>query len=158
MFFKFKYGIRSFYNVLTENERLTLLEESKPQLKEISKLHPGLQTEANFHLILCQKGLFYLIQKILKKSKVNGNISACWVNYTDENLKYTCWHNHQNIKNSLVFFIENPDNVGTIFRINGKEIQIKAPTNSMITFSSNIEHTVPYNITKPRYSLVIDLI
>jgi hypothetical protein len=158
MFLRLKYGIIVFNNVLTENERFTLLKESKPLLEKLSESHPGLQTKSDFHLKLDQKGLFYPIQKILKKSKVNGNINKCWVNYTDENIKYISWHKHQNIKNTLVYFIENPENVGTIFRINGKEMQVKASTNSLITFPPSIEHTVPNNITKPRYSLAIDLI
>ena len=157
MFCKFKYGIKTFNNILLETERINLLNESKRFLEKISDLHPGLQTKSDLHLHLDHKNLFNLISKILKKAKVNGCIERCWVNYTDENLKYISWHTHPSVKFTIVYFLDNPENIGTIFRVKKQEFQIKGPTNSLIVIPPDLEHTVPNNITKPRYSLVIDV-
>ena len=43
-FFKFRYGIKVYKNVLTDSERKMLVESSKKYLKKISPDHPGLQS------------------------------------------------------------------------------------------------------------------
>lgn len=156
-FLNLKYGIKIFHNVLNDNERIKLLSISKEFLHKISDIHPGLQTTNNFHFILDKRGYFNIILKLLKKSN-NKTLKSCWVNYTDKNIKYTNWHIHPDCKSTLLYFIENPESVGTIFKVNEKQFQIKVPTNSLIIFPPTILHTVPHNIKKPRYSLAIDLL
>ena len=158
MFLRLRHNIRIFHNILTEYERKLLLEEITPLLYKIQGSFPGLQTNPDLHFLLMQKGIFNLILKIQKKSKISGTISKCWGNYSDETMQYCSWHIHPNTKNTIVYFLENPENLGTICRKNGKEFQIKAPTNSAISLPPSMEHTFPYNITKPRYSLSIDFV
>jgi|TARA_B100000035_G_scaffold282146_1_gene263531 hypothetical protein len=161
-FFKFRYGIKVYKNVLTDSERKILVESSKKYLRKISSDHPGLQS-LNYldrlFKINQDKDAFFLIDKLIKRSKLNNlKMQDCWVNYTDLNRKYTCWHVHENIKKSLVYYLDSPENLGTIFRVGCKECQISGMENSMIVFNSDIEHTVPYNISLPRLSLAMDFV
>jgi hypothetical protein len=155
--FRKRYGVKIYNNILTESERIQLLTISKNFLTIIEGC-PGLQTNSNFHLVLEQMGLGNILSKIQKKSKSNGTIHKCWVNYTDNEFSYTNWHTHSTSKKISVYFIENPENIGTICRVKEKEFHIKTKTNSLIILPTTIEHTVPYNVKKPRYSLAIDLI
>jgi hypothetical protein len=150
---RFDHNIEVHYNVLSEKERKNILKISNSKLYKISEDHPGLQTDSDFHHYIDQNTL----NKFFKKVK-NKNIYKCWVNYTDFTMKYEAFHNHENSKNTCVYMIENPEKKGTIFNINEKIYQIDLPTNSMIIFPTHLMHTVPYNITKPRYSLAINFI
>lgn len=161
-FFKFKYDIKVYKNVLTDSERKVLVESSKKYLKKISPDYPGLQSLNYLDRLFKfdgDKSASFIIDKIIKKSKINNlKMKNCWVNYTDFSLRYTCWHVHENIKKSLVYYLDSPENLGTIFRVGCKECQISGMENSMIVFNSNIEHTVPYNISLPRLSLAMDFV
>ena len=150
IYYRFKYGIRIYTDVLKEEERLYLLEESKNYLQSIPNC-PGLQTRPELHLLIKSKSLLKLMNKMRVKY-----ISKCWVNYTDEEMKYLCWHNHSTWKYTSVYYLDNPEGKGTIFKDGDKVFQIDLPTNTLMVIPGNIEHSVPPNITKPRYSLVID--
>lgn len=145
--------IKIYYNVLSEHERINLLESSKLKLYDLGDGFPGLQTDTNFHLCIEKNTLNKICEKIN-----NNNIDSCWVNYTDHSMKYQYWHNHENVKDTCVYMIENPEKIGTIFKINEEEYQMDLPTNSLITFPPDLMHTVPYNVINPRYSLAIDFI
>jgi hypothetical protein len=148
---KFNHGIEVHYNVLSKKEIKNLLSVSKSKLYKIGYNFPGLQSDPNFHLHISDE----ILNKFFKKVK-NKNISKCWVNYTDYDMKYESWHDHIKAKNTCVYMIENPEKMGTMFKINGKIYQIDMPTNSLTVFPSHLIHTVPYNIKNPRYSLAMD--
>ena len=161
-FFKFRYGIKVYKNVLTDSERKMLVESSKKYLKKISLHHPGLQSVNYLDRLFKidqDKHASFLIDKLIKKSKLNNlKMQDCWVNYVDFTEKIPCWHVHENIKKSLVYYLDSPEKLGTIFRVGCKECQISGMENSMIVFNSDIEHTVPYNISLPRLSLAMDFV
>jgi hypothetical protein len=165
-FFKFKYGIKVYKNVLKNSERKILIESSKKYCKKISPNHPGLQSVNYLDRLFAinqDKNASFLIDKIIKKSKLNNlKMRTCWINYIDIDTKYVCWHMHKSfnksLKKSLVYFIDSPENLGTIFRVDDREYQISGIENSMIVFNSEIEHTMPYNISLPRFSLAMDFI
>lgn len=161
-FFKFKYGIKVYKNVLTDSERKVLVESSKKYLKKISPSHPGLQS-VNYldklFKINQDKDASFLIDKLIKKSKLNNlKMQDCWVNYVDFTEKIPCWHMHENIKKSLVYYLDSPENIGTKFRVDGKECLIGGIENSMVIFDSHMEHTAPYNISSSRLSLAMDFV
>jgi len=147
---KFNHNIEIYYNVLSEKERKNILKTSNSKLYKIGDDFPGLQTDPDFHYYIEQNSL----NKLCKKVK-NKNIYRCWVNYTDSNMNYENWHNHENFKNTCVYMIDNPEKKGTIFKVDGECYSVDLPTNSLIIFPSHLMHTVPYNITKSRYSLAI---
>ncbi len=150
--------IEIFYNVLSENERNKVLTQFKPYLRNIENC-PGLQSYPNLHII-CEKNnsFFNPFNKIKKRLKINNAIEKSWINYTDEELSYTSWHNHLNAsyEKTCVYMLENPEKNGTWFNIDGQIYKLKSPTNSMILFPNHLIHTVPDDIKKPRYSLAID--
>ncbi len=95
--------------------------------------------------------------KLKVKLKIKfEDIALGWLNYGDSRVGHTCWHTHP-CKQTSIYYIENPEGLGTLFRHKGKEFRIDVPTNSLMIIPSKIEHTAPYGkLTKPRYSLVID--
>lgn len=148
--------VKIYNNILSNEERINLLEKCKPFLYKI-KGCPGLQTNPNLHeLFLNDLDVF---EKIKKGVKINQKIKKCWMNYTDINFAYESWHDH-NILDiydySCCYMIENPENIGTWFRVNDEICKVTCLTNSALVFHKSILHTVPPNITKPRYSLAID--
>jgi hypothetical protein len=161
-FFKFKYGIKVYKNVLKNSERKILIESSKKYCKKISPNHPGLQSVNYLDRLFAinqDKNASFLIDKIIKKSKLNNlKMRTCWINYIDFKEKFPCWHTHGNMKKSLVYYLHSPENIGTKFRVDDREYQISGIENSMIVFNPEIEHTMPYNISLPRFSLAMDFI
>ena len=158
-FFRLKNNIKVYKNVLTESERKQLLKISKKYIKKIG-VHPGLQSENTIEIYLRSRGEGHLIDKIVQKAKLHKlkvNYRTFWFNYSDPSMDYINWHSHgPNIQKGLVYYLENPENLGTMFKIDGKEYQIKGEENSVIVFDTRIEHTFPNNVTLPRTSVAMD--
>ena len=151
-----KFEIRTYYNILPEEERLVLRHKGGLNLKKISGA-PGLQTYANLHLLSEESD--YLINKVREKVGIENQVLTSWINYTDHRFSYEYWHNHNKPdyhEFTCVYMIENPENVGTWFKYNDKIYKSRCPTNSAITFSKRLDHTVPPIVTKSRYTLAID--
>ena len=147
-------SIKVVDNILTEEERITLLNLSKPLLQRIPNC-PGLQTLPNLHMI--SPTLSNIFRKIVDKCNINLRIIKSWVNYTDKDMAYESWHSHQpGFHTTICYMIENPEGIGTKFKIGDETYDTKCPTNSVMLLPSTIEHTVPLNVTMPRYSLAID--
>ena len=157
--FRLKNNIKVYKNVLTESERKQLLKISKKYIKKIG-VHPGLQSENIIEIYLRSRGEGHLIDKIVQKAKLHKlkvNYRTFWFNYSDPSMDYINWHSHgPNTRIGLVYYLENPENLGTMFKIGGKEYQIKGEENSLIVFDSRIEHTFPNNVTLPRTSVAMD--
>ena len=167
LFFRLKNNIKVYKNVLTESERKQLLKISKKYIKKIEvrrgplvDVHPGLQSENTIEIYLRSRGEGHLIDKIVKKAKLHKlkvNYRTFWFNYSDPSMDYINWHSHgPNTQIGLVYYLENPENLGTMFKIDGKEYQIKGEENSVIVFDTRIEHTFPNNVTLPRTSVAMD--
>jgi hypothetical protein len=154
LYYRHRHGIVVHRNVLTEEERVKLLEDSKNHLKTVSPRHPGLQTHADLNKKLYYENYLTLI-KLLKRSG-STNIHKCWVNYSEYGLGQTTWHKHE-CKLTSIYYLENPENIGTIFRHKGKEFRIDVPTNTLMIIPGSLEHTGPYTyVSNPRYTLTID--
>ena len=151
-----KFEIRTYYNILPEEERLVLRYKGGLNLKRISGA-PGLQTYPNLHLLSEESD--YLINKVREKVGIENQVLTSWINYTDHRFSYEFWHSHNRPhyhEFTCVYMIENPENVGTWFKYGDKIYKSKCPTNSAITFSKRLDHTVPPITKKSRYSLAID--
>ena len=146
-------SIKIIDNILTEEERLTLLNLSKPLLQRIGNC-PGLQTLPNLHKLSVFSNL---ITKIVHKCDINRRIVKSWVNYTDKDMAYESWHCHQySFHTTICYMIENPEGIGTFFKIGDEIFPTECSTNSVMLLPSDLIHTVPPNVTMPRYSLAID--
>lgn len=158
MTFLIKNNIKIFYNIFTNSERNKILEQFKPLLCKIEGF-AGLQTYANLHHV-CKENDFYIdpFVKIKQRTKIKNPIFKSWVNYTDSKLEYVSWHDHMSspFNMTCVYMLENPDKMGTWFLVNNKIHKLKCPTNSLILFPTNLIHSVPGNIKKPRYTLAME--
>ena len=152
-YYKFKFDIRIYRNVLTEKERVELKKDSQRYLMDLGEHHPGLQTCEYLHELLTFEN-YVTLNKLLKMIGF-VTIDMCWSNYSDSNLTKTCWHTHP-VKLTSIYYLENPERLGTSFRVNGKQFQINVPTNTLMVIPGYIEHNAPSNVTKPRQCIVID--
>jgi len=154
IYYRLRYGIKIYHNILTEDERLSLLADSHKHLKDLGDGFPGLQTLPNLHMLLNEKNQ-KSIRKIINIMGIK-HIFKCWVNYTAKDAPGGAWHTHQNVEVSCVYYLENPEKKGTGFRTKRKEFQIDLPTNSLIVFCPSLEHTGPGDAIQPRTTLVIE--
>ena len=145
-----KFEIRTYYNILPEEERLVLRHKGGLNLRKISGA-PGLQTYSNLHLLSEESD--YLINKVREKVEIENEVLRSWINYTDHRFSYQFWHNHNQPdyhEFTCVYMIDNPENIGTWFKYNDKIYKSKCPTNSAITFSKRLDHTVPPTANKTK--------
>ena len=152
LYHKIKFGIKIYRNVLTEEERLGLIKDSNRHLQKFPGF-PNLQSSSNLHKRLNKQSL-KSIQKLLDKIG-STNILFCWSIYMDPMKVEGCWHNHE-VKLTSIYYMENPESLGTVFRVDNKEFRVDVPTNTLVVIPGHIEHNVPMNVTKQRESLVID--
>tara|TARA_R110002012_G_scaffold153935_1_gene314168 strand:+ start:69 stop:524 length:456 start_codon:yes stop_codon:yes gene_type:complete len=146
--------IETHNNILTEEERIDMINFIKTKLKPFSDTHPGLQTDSNLHE-------YPEMQNFLKKISShteNFKISHCWANSTNgDNI---AWHSHPNfIVRSIVYYLKNKCELGTIFKKGEIKVEVtKAPENSLAIFDSRLEHSVPMHLPEERISVTVDLI
>ena len=153
IYYRLRYGIKIYHNILTEDERLSLLADSHKHLKDLGDGFPGLQSKSDLHLLLNKKN-----QKSIRKiMNIMGlkQIFKCWVNYTDNDSQGGCWHTHP-VEITSVYYLENPQKLGTVFKTKRKEFQIDLPTNSLIVFCPQLCHSGPGDAIQPRTTLVIE--
>lgn len=152
LYCRIKFGIKIHRNVLTEEERLGLIGDSNKYLQRFPT-NPGLQSEPDLHKKLNEQSL-KSIQKLLDKVGCTS-ILKCWSTYMDPMKVEGSWHKHP-VNLTSIYYMENPESLGTVFRIDNKEFRIDVPTNTLVVIPGYIDHNGPMNITKPRESLVID--
>lgn len=150
--------MKLYRNILKEKERKKLLKFCKTKLEYLGDSFPGLQSKNNLHTF---PELNEFIEILLQKYAKKYNIQACWINYSEGDI--INWHNHSNVKLSAVYFLQNPDSLGTIFRNEkynyDKITSTKGPQNSLLVFDSKKTHSQPYSNKKiKRYSIAVDLI
>ena len=148
--------MKLYRNILQEKERKKLLKFCKTKLENFGDNWPGLQN--NLHTYP-EFNLF--IKTILNKHLKNYKVETAWVNYSEGDI--INWHSHPTAKKSAVYFLQNPDNLGTIFRNEkynyDKIISTKGPQNSLLVFDGSKTHSQPYSHKKiKRYTIAVDLI
>jgi len=142
-----------YKKILSEKERLKLLNFVKTKLLNFGPTYPGLQSKTNLHT-------YKELQPFLKKITPYTNsyhIKNVWVNYTigDD----ICWHSHKNIDRSIVYYLQNKSNIGTMFKQKGTKVLVtECPQNSLMIFDSFLEHSGPCHLPEDRYSIALDLI
>jgi len=154
-------------NVLLNKERLKILNFVKPKLTllpndDAGRSYPGLQTTSDLHT----KKEMQTLLKVLKKKLNYNEVLDCWANYTDGS--FINWHKHNiktdSKKEAVVYYLLNPDNLGTMFRDmtipNYEKIYYtKAKQNSAIKFNASEVHSVPNSFKKiNRISIALNVI
>jgi|TARA_R100001509_G_C4693595_1_gene157676 hypothetical protein len=144
--------MKVYKNILLEKERLEILNFVKTTVKDLGPDFPGLQSSPDLHQY---KELKILIDKI--KDIIDGySIQKCWANFS--NGDYICWHNHGYCDKSMVYYLKNKSNIGTMFKKEGYSIEVsEGLQNSLLVFNSDLTHSVPCHLSEERYSIAFDL-
>jgi hypothetical protein len=151
-------SIKIYKNILKESDRKKLLKFCKTKIEDLGSDWPGLQSKNNLHI----NPEVNLFNEILINKYIKGySIQHQWVNYTEGDI--INWHNHPISKLSAVYFLKNPDNLGTLFRDDkysyDKITFTKCPENSLLVFDSKKTHSQPCSPKKiKRYTIAVDLI
>ena len=154
-------------NVLSKEERIQLIEDSKPLLiagEELSfrfkkYFSVSKQTLSNLH----KNDKFKpIIRKLLDRiaiemgpglEPVTDNV---WVNWNSGKKEEMMWHSHSAYDYACVYYMQTIPflNSGTQF----VEEFIRAPQNSLMIFSGDMEHTVPsYPFYFGRHTLSMEI-
>ena len=145
--------MKTYDNILTEKERIDMINFIKTKLKQFSDTHPGLQTESNLHEYPEMKTFLKKINSYID----NFKIYHCWANVTNgDNI---AWHSHPPfVVRSLVYYLKNKSQIGTIFKKGEIKVEVtKAPENSLAIFDGRLEHSVPIHLPEERISVAVDL-
>ena len=159
--------IKIVKNILTNKERKQLIKYSKPLLLTGEQLNlrkgpleypPSKQTLANLH----KNDKFKpVIRKLLHRIAIEMGpglelvTDKIWVNWNSGKKEEQCWHTHVS-EYALVYYIRTVPffNSGTQF----KHKFVRAPQNSLMIFSGDMEHTVPsYPFYFGRYTLSMEI-
>jgi hypothetical protein len=145
--------MKTYGNILTEKERIDMINFLQPHLKKFSATHPGLQTESNLHVYPEMKTFLKKINSYIN----NYKIYHCWANVT--NGDDLAWHSHPPfVVKSLVYYLKNKNEIGTMFKKEGIKVEVtRAPENSLAIFDGKLEHSVPLHLPEERISIAIDL-
>ena len=145
--------MKVYKDILLEEERLEILKFVKTTVKDLGPKYPALQSLPDLHT---HKELKILIDKI--KDITDGYlIDKCWATNTDGS--YICWHNHPEYDKSIVYYLKNKLNIGTMFKKEGFKLEVsEGLQNSALVFDSNLVHSVPCHLFEDRYSIAFDLI
>ena len=140
-------------DILSKKERLKLLKFVKTTVKNLGPDYPGLQSSPNLHEYQELKILLDKIKPFIK----NYIIQKCWVNFSYGD--FICWHSHPDCDKSIVYYLKNKSNIGTMFKKEGHKVEVsKGLENSLLIFNSNITHSVPCHLPEERCSIAFDLI
>jgi len=145
--------IEKHFNVLNQKEQSSILNLVDKRLTQMPD-GPGLQTYHDLHY--CEE-LKPLIEELKKYIPGNFIIHKCWANHTDGG--YINWHLHKSDL-SVVYYLKNKESIGTIFRINDKEILLEGPENSLVIFKNELHSVPPRKRGTPkinRYSIAFEL-
>ena len=145
--------MKVYKNILLKKERLKILKFVKKTLKDLGPNFPGLQSDPNLHEY---KELKILLDKI--KPIIKGYvIQKCWVNLSHGD--HISWHNHPDCDKSIVYYLKNKSNIGTMFKKEGHKVEVKKGLeNSLLIFNADIIHAVPPFFPEERYSIAIDIV
>ena len=150
--------MKLYKNILPEVERKKLLKFCKTKLEDFGDNWPGLQSKNNLH---AYPEMDFFVNSLLNKYMKGYKIETSWVNYSEGDI--INWHSHPTAKKSVVYFLKNPDSLGTIFRNEkynyDKITSTKGPQNSLLVFDGKKTHSQPYTHKKiERYTIAVDLI
>ena len=155
--------VHCIQNVLSEEHRTQLIEDSKPLLltseqicKETGSTRnfPGKQTLSTLHVNPKFYDIFdVFLGRIWEHLSIRFYINSAWVSFTDGS-QTSVWHNHMGSLYSVVYYA-TPNNCGTQF----EDQFVQTEVNSMLVFPSHLMHTTPRsNDRYERYVLAMDLI
>ena len=146
-----------FKNILNKKQKNKLLKFIKKEVKNLGPKYPSLQTDPDIHLKNEMKDFNQQIKKYIAPYKIYKSWGVC------SKGEAIAWHRHLGTKYSFVYYLHNPDNVGTMF-LKPKEYYnlveySKGLENTLLRFDGTQLHSSPntYKKTK-RYVIAFDTI
>jgi len=123
----------------------------------------GLQSPSNLHRIVAQKKYFNFYKKIFKcinpENQLQLEIVKSWINHQDKTTPQN-WHRHTYCAMTCVYFLTNPEGLGTIYQFDTPEGRVRfsceMKENSLLCLPGHVLHSAPA-VKKERYSVAIDL-
>tara|TARA_Y100000004_G_C8633045_1_gene293727 strand:- start:41 stop:496 length:456 start_codon:yes stop_codon:yes gene_type:complete len=150
--------METYNNILSENDRIKVLKFIKSELQDLGPTYPCLQTKSKIHFRDEMKPFVDSIQKHIKPYEIIKCWGVCSLGNT------ICWHNHPDTKYSLVYYLHNPTEDGTMFlesKNNDCFDTVKHTNgiqNSMIRFENFKLHSTPLTSKKvKRYTIALDI-
>lgn len=150
-------------NILNDNEILFIKNIIDNEIDvALCKEVPLYQSYNNMHIKHKDNiNLINLFNKMLKETEIATNeklnIAESWFNICKEDSKFQ-FHNHKNRYITCVYFLQNCEGNGTIFKINNSLLQLICQDNSLAIFDSEILHTIPKWNGKNRYTVAMDFV
>ena len=148
---------KTFKNILNKKQKNNLLKFIKKEVKNLGPIYPCLQTDPYIHLKNEMKDFNKKIKKYIEPYKIHKSWGVC------SKGDVIAWHQHLGTKYSFVYYLHNPDNVGTMFLNPTKHYNLveysKGIENTLIRFEGTKLHSTPntYKKTK-RYTIAFDII
>jgi hypothetical protein len=150
-------------NILNENQIKSIKQKIDTEIKiALCTTVPYYQSYNNMHKQYNDDNeLSFLFYKMLDETEKACNekltISESWFNICKEDSKFE-FHSHKNRAITCVYFLENCEGNGTIFKINNSYFQLLCKDNTLVIFDPEIVHTVPAWKGKNRYTVAMDFI
>jgi predicted 2-oxoglutarate/Fe(II)-dependent dioxygenase YbiX len=147
-------------NVLTDEEVSALLEAADYEIKNnMCTVVPAYQSYANMHEVYkdlpsWQKLKKSVLQFAEDKFDDKFKIKASWFNVCKEDSNFD-FHSHS--EPTVVYYLSNCTDSGTLFIEDGKVISKECCDNSMDVIANEVEHSVPPWNGKDRYSVAFTL-
>ena len=144
-------------SVLTRLQKNKLILDIQAILSNLDVLYE--KTDKTIPISHIQNTLKTFSERIDKTKNITKGyaIQKCWANFS--NGDYICWHNHVHCDKSMVYYLKNKSNIGTMFKKEGLKLEIsKGLQNSALIFDSNLTHSVPCHLFENRYSIAFDLV
>tara|TARA_R110000868_G_scaffold391249_1_gene661188 strand:+ start:400 stop:879 length:480 start_codon:yes stop_codon:yes gene_type:complete len=105
--------------------------------------------------------LSFLFNTMLKETEIATNeklnIAESWFNICKEDSKFE-FHNHKEKYITCVYFLENCEENGPLFKINNSCLQLLCKDNSLAIFDPEIMHSIPEWKGKNRYTVAMDFV
>tara|TARA_Y100000992_G_scaffold66712_1_gene41244 strand:+ start:269 stop:778 length:510 start_codon:yes stop_codon:yes gene_type:complete len=141
------YGFQFYYNVFTDQEKETILDDAKFYLQAFDQNSPGLMSHPHLHEDVD-------LSKLFDKCGAT-DVNQSWLNYAKKGFpKNHSWHTHP-YRYTGVYYFDDCEN--TMFKGMKKIFQIDVPKNTLVVFPAHIFHSIPVvKDDSERYSLAFD--
>ena len=154
-------GFSIVENVFSLKERRLMKKQLCPLVQYRGSNFPGLQSDPDIHHLVKSSGFFNFYTKLFdilygyNQSKTVGVVKS-WVNLQDKNT-VPVWHTHPGSDYTCVYYLVNPEKIGTVIDYNNKIFQYEMKENSLLILPSTVRHSAPV-VKKERFTVAIDYI
>ena len=149
--------IEYYKNILDKKTKQKVFNYVKKEVKDLGEDYPCFQTDPDLHIKPEMKEFVDIVSKYVEPYTIRKMWCVCSIGDA------FAWHDHSKYKYSFVYFLHNPDKVGTMFKKpskhNNKVTYSKGDENTMIKFDASLTHSPPNTYKRiKRYTIAFDVI